>query len=147
MCKVQCHTKSQSVQYISVSASNPQYSISGVAPGAHLSVGRVDGVNPRNRFHMFGGSAEECCLDQRGCLPVVGISRLIFLISSQCSPRLTWIEIGDELMRVLFASFPVGVLVLVPIGCLGVIPGKVQIKTLMNIRCKVALQTEMDTTT
>ena len=80
-------------------------------------------------------------------LPVVGISRLIFLISSQCSPRLTWIEVGDELMRVLFASFPVGVLVLVPVGCLRVIPGKVQIKTLMNIRCKVALQTEMDTTT
>ena len=70
-----------------------------------------------------------------------------FLISSQCSPRLTWIEVGDELMRVLFASFPVGVLVLVPVGCLRVIPGKVQIKTLMNIRCKVALQTEMDTTT
>ena len=53
---------------------------------------------------------------------MVGISRLIFLISSQWSPRLTWIEVGDELMRVLFASFPVRVLVLVPVGCLRIVP-------------------------
>ena len=36
--------------------------------------------------------------------------------------QLTWIIVGDELVRVLFASFPVGVLVLVPVGCLRIIP-------------------------
>ena len=100
---------------------------------------------------MFGGSAWNAAqgsgwLDRRGYQPLVATSQMLKIDFLKIH-QLTWIIVRDELMCVLFASFSVGVLVLVPVGCLRVIPGKVQIKTLMNIRCKVALQTEMDTTT
>ena len=47
----------------------------------------------------------------------------------------TWIIVGDELVRVFLASFPVGVLVLVPVCCLRIIPEVVfDLNTYENIR-------------
>ena len=60
-------------------------------------------------------------MDRRGYQPLVASSQMLRIDFLKVL-QLTWIIVGDELVRVLFASFPVGVLVLVPVGCLRIIP-------------------------
>ena len=97
-----------------------------MAPGAHLRVRRVDdgsgepvwtclgarlGMLPRGLVGWTEGATNHSLL-------LLRCSRLTFSKFLQ----LTWIIVRDELMCVLFASFSVGVLVLVPVGCLWIIP-------------------------
>ena len=75
---------------------------------------------------VFGGSAWNAAqgsgwLDRRGYQPLVATSQMLKIDFLKIH-QLTWIIVRDELMGVLFASFSVGVLVLVPVGCLWIIP-------------------------
>ena len=75
---------------------------------------------------VFGGSAWNAAqgsgwLDRRGYQPLVATSQMLKIDFLKIH-QLTWIIVRDELMCVLFASFSVGVLVLVPVGCLRIIP-------------------------
>ena len=82
-------------------------------------------MEAENQFGRVWGLGLECCpgvwLVRRGYQPLVATSQMLKIDFLKIH-QLTWIIVRDELMCVLFASFSVGVLVLVPVGCLWIIP-------------------------
>ena len=73
-------------------------------------------------MNMFGGSAWNAAQGSGWSEGATSHSSVLLKIDFLNVFQLTWIIVRDELVRMLFASFPVGVLVLVPVGCLRIIP-------------------------